>query len=82
MVDFPNKKNSVLVVEDDEVLLEMIVEWLGANGLDADGAPDGETDLSKIHEKEYDVVLADLNLPGISGMELIQKLITMEGSVC
>lgn len=57
----------VLIVEDEEVLAEAVRVWLTLDGFAADIAPDGESALASIETNDYDVVLLDRDLPGMSG---------------
>lgn len=61
-------QGSVLIVEDDVALLESLHTTLSALGLDARKAATGEYALRELQMKSYDVVLLDLNMPGMGGM--------------
>ncbi len=64
----------ILVVEDEADLVELISYNLKKEGFNVDSAMDGETSLSKIRKGRYDLVVLDLMLPGIQGMELCRIL--------
>jgi len=64
----------ILVVEDEADLVELISYNLRKEGFNVDSAMDGETALSKIKKGRYDLVVLDLMLPGIQGMELCRIL--------
>ena len=64
----------VLVVEDEDPLRNQLVERLKEEGYAVDTAADGEEGLYLGREYPIDVAVIDLGLPGISGIELIQKL--------
>lgn len=64
----------ILVVEDEADLVELISYNLKKEGFNVDSAMDGETALSKIKKGRYDLVVLDLMLPGIQGMELCRIL--------
>jgi len=64
----------ILVVEDEADLVELISYNLKKEGFSVDSAMDGETALSKIKKGRYDLVVLDLMLPGIQGMELCRIL--------
>ena len=64
----------VLVVEDDAKLLESIRKGLKESGFGADGAADGRDGLRRILEDDYDAVILDLMLPGLSGLDVLREL--------
>jgi len=64
----------ILVVEDEADLVELISYNFKKEGFNVDSAMDGETALSKIKKGRYDLVVLDLMLPGIQGMELCRIL--------
>jgi two-component system cell cycle response regulator DivK len=64
----------VLVVEDNPLNMELVVEILNAHGFMVDEAIDGENALKKMETEYYDLVLMDIELPGLDGVE-ITKLI-------
>lgn len=67
-------KKKILYVEDEQNQLELIMEVLGMAGYDVYGALDGITGLKLVSEKSPDLILLDLNLPRMSGWEVITKL--------
>jgi len=64
----------ILVIDDDPSLLRALVISLAARGYDVAGAPDGETGLDKVAHWHPDLVLLDLGLPGIDGVEVIRAI--------
>ena len=65
----------ILVVEDDTDTRELACELLAALGHDARGSDSAEQALSVLNEREVDVLFTDLNLPGMSGIELAARAI-------
>jgi len=66
----------VLVVEDNPINMELVMEILTANGFSAEGAVNGEEAVARVENKAYDIVLMDIELPGMDGVEatrLIKK---------
>ncbi len=63
----------VLVVEDDLDFRELVAGVLSENGYRVDEAPDGETALQLIGNTKYDVIICDVKLPGISGMDVLRE---------
>jgi len=67
-------KKTILIVEDDKFLRELISRKLTGEGFDALEAVDGEEGIKKIKEGKPDLVLLDLILPGIDGFEVLARL--------
>ncbi len=65
---------NVLVIDDNEIEAMALVEFLTAHGFRVGLAPDGESAIETILEKEIDLVIMDLLLPDISGISLVKKL--------
>jgi two-component system copper resistance phosphate regulon response regulator CusR len=72
----------VLVVEDYELLRESIVQGLEEAGFAVDSAGDGETALWHARGGGYDVIVLDLMLPKIDGLEVLRRLRAQDRSVC
>jgi len=64
----------ILVVDDEKLIVKGISFSLQADGMEVDAAYDGESALQKIREKSYDLVIPDLMLPGMDGMEVCQAV--------
>ena len=64
----------VLVIEDDEYSRDALAHLLAAEGYDAQSAHDGEAGLDKARETNPDVIVLDLNLPGIDGQQVIKMI--------
>lgn len=67
-------KNKILVVDDNLELAEMIGQLLGHHGFRVSIAPDGRTALEKVLSESPGLVLLDLNLPDVSGGEVLKKI--------
>jgi DNA-binding response OmpR family regulator len=68
------RRTAVLLVEDDARLGAMVAEYLGRHDVDVTLAPDGERGLAALRRGRFDVVLLDLMLPGIDGLEVCRRL--------
>jgi phosphate regulon transcriptional regulator PhoB len=64
----------ILVVDDEADIVELVSYNLKKEGFSVDSALNGETALGKIRKSKYDLVVLDLMLPGIQGMELCRIL--------
>src|SRR3989344_92444 len=67
-------KAKVLVVEDEEILLTALKEELNTGGYEVEGAVDGEDALVKVKTFHPQLILLDLVMPKMDGMEMLQKL--------
>ena len=67
-------KNSIIIVEDEADILDVIDYNLSREGFKVSGYKDGEVGLSAIRESHPDLILLDLMLPGIDGLEICKKL--------
>jgi CheY-like chemotaxis protein len=85
----PNNIVDIVVVDDNVVLLAALSEILKTCGYSVRTAPDGVCALAEIRYQAPDVLLCDLNMPGISGFELLSivrrcyprvKVVAMSGS--
>ena len=65
---------NILVVDDEADLIELVSYNLKKEGFIVDSASDGETALTKIRKGKYGLLILDLMLPGIQGMELCRIL--------
>jgi DNA-binding response OmpR family regulator len=64
----------VLVVDDDQTVREVVVSYLRAAGHDVTEADDGEGALAAVAAQEPHLVVLDLMLPGIDGLEVCRRL--------
>ena len=65
---------SALLVDDDVKLGKLLTEYLGKNDVDVTVAPDGERGLAQLTSKRFEVVLLDLMLPGVDGLEVLKRI--------
>jgi len=66
--------DTVLLVDDEVEFVETLAERMRARGLQVDTAHDGTQALQKTAKKNYDAIVLDLAMPGMTGMEVLQKL--------
>ncbi|MFN3167178.1 MAG: response regulator [Phycisphaeraceae bacterium] len=65
---------TVLVVDDEQRLRDVLVRGIVQMGYEAAGSPTGEDALRQMRDNPRGVVIVDLNLPGIDGLTLFEKL--------
>ena len=66
------EKVKILVVDDEEIIRDGCREVLSKNGYEIDMAEDGNIGFKKLEGKNFDLVLLDLKMPGISGMDFLE----------
>jgi CheY-like chemotaxis protein len=64
----------VLLVEDNPLNMELIIEILRSQGFTVDTADDGEKAIIMAEKSKYDLILMDIALPGIDGVETTKKI--------
>ena len=65
----------ILIIEDEEQLCRSMAEGLRMDGYETDTCFDGEEGLELCMTENYDLILLDLNLPGIDGLEILSYII-------
>lgn len=66
--------NSILLLEDDQILSKEIIKFLTNKNYNCDCVYDGNFVSSQIKLKEYDCVILDINVPGLNGIEVCKQL--------
>jgi two-component system response regulator HydG len=64
----------LLIVDDDALVGESLKEMLTLEGFSADAVLDGQAALAKIRDNRYEVILSDIQMPGLNGFELLKEL--------
>lgn len=72
-----NEKVTILIVDDEESVRDSLYDWFIDDGYYVETAEDAKKALSILDEKEFDIVLADIKMPGMDGMELHKRIKTM-----
>jgi len=71
-----NQRNiSVLYLDDDVAGARLVQRSLGRHGFAVETAPDGVTGIKKLRDGKYDVLVTDQNMPVVTGLDLIRKLV-------
>jgi DNA-binding NtrC family response regulator len=67
-------RTTILVVDDEPIIRDTVAEFLAGYRFTTDTAASGEEALKKTAVRRYDVVICDVNLPGLDGIEVLEKL--------
>ncbi len=63
----------VLIVDDDEKICEGLEEMLAEEGYETTSVTSGEDAIKKLNKEDFNIVLTDLVMPGISGMDVLRE---------
>ncbi len=63
----------ILLAEDDQSMREFLARALERSGHDVTAVPDGLAALNAIHERPFDLLIADIVMPGIDGIEVSRQ---------
>ena len=77
----PNKFNKILLIDDDENLNKIICYQLSQMGFNVTTATKGEDGLNLFKQDSYDIVITDLQLPGMSGMDVLTSIRRLDKNV-
>jgi DNA-binding response OmpR family regulator len=63
-----------LLIDDDRRLAELLVTYFAPHGVEITHAADGRLGLAQLEQSGYDVILLDLTMPGMDGLEVCRKI--------
>ena len=78
---FNKKEARILVVDDDKVLADNLVEYLSKLGYQASPAYGGREGLTEFEQGDFQLVITDLKMPEMDGMELLDAVTRMDSRV-
>jgi DNA-binding response OmpR family regulator len=64
----------VLLVDDEEELVSTLGERFSLRGIEADVVTTGVDAINLVREKDYDVVILDIKMPGMDGLQVLKKM--------
>lgn len=74
MMNDANRAASILIVDDDQELGEMLTDFLAPDHLELTACLSGEDGLKALEAGNYELLILDIMLPGISGLEVLKRL--------
>ncbi len=69
-----NKKSSILIVDDEPIVRESLTKWFRQDGFRVEAAEHANAALKLMEKGPWDVVILDIKMPGMSGLELLKRL--------
>ena len=70
----PTDAARILVVDDERVIREILAEFLTLEGFSVNSVEDGEKALTELRLHPYDLLITDLKMPRLSGLQLLEKV--------
>lgn len=65
---------TILVIDDDRSLCELLTDYLGRLGHDVTSASDGQTGLAVLAEAQPDIIVLDVTMPGLNGWQTLARI--------
>jgi DNA-binding NtrC family response regulator len=66
--------SKIMIVDDEAVIRELLSEALLEKGFDVTSAKDGRESLKYLKKKNFDLLITDINMPHLDGIELLKKM--------
>src|SRR4030066_521736 len=64
----------VLLIDDEEELVVTLAERMMLRGIEVEGVTRGADAIGRVQEKKFDVVVLDMKMPGIGGLEVMKRI--------
>lgn len=64
----------LLIVDDEEELVSAVVDRLELRGIEAAGATSGDEAIGLLRERDFDVVILDVRMPGLGGIDVLRTI--------
>ena len=68
------KKISILIVDDEESVRDSLFNWFIEDGYHVECAEDARKALTLLESEEFDIILADIKMPGMDGLEMLKRI--------
>lgn len=72
----------ILVVDDEEMIRDMLSDMFSSMGYKVKVARDGQVAIAQIENEPFEIVITDLKMPGMSGLELLQRVQKINPDIC
>ena len=74
MSDHNSTEAKILVVDDEKIMRDLVQRILNKAGYQVETKDDGEAALERLAESDFDMVISDVNMPGLGGFELLKEV--------
>ncbi len=68
------KKNSILIVDDEASVRDSLYNWFLEDGFEVSCAENASKALSMLDNQKFDIILADIKMPGMDGLEMLRRI--------
>ena len=68
-------KNKILIIDDEELIIKSLTKLLEKTGFEVFVAKNGQDAIVMAEEEEFDLIISDIRMPGINGVETIQGIL-------
>jgi DNA-binding NtrC family response regulator len=70
--------HSLLVIDDQQPMRELLAEYFGLNGFEIVGVEDGQAGIDLIKQRKFDLLLVDLSMPSMGGLDVLREMKTLD----
>ena len=77
-----DKQVNILVVDDEEVMRDLLRDVLTETGYHVETTSSGEEAVEKVKQGNFSIVISDLKMPGMSGIEVLRKVKAVDSNTC
>ncbi len=64
----------ILILDDEELIIRSIARLLEKNGFEVMVAKNGQDAITMVEEENFDLIIADIRMPGINGLEVVKAI--------
>ena len=72
------RKISILIVDDEESVRDSLFSWFTEDGFRVESAENAKRALSMLESDSFDIILADIKMPGMDGLEMLRRIKSMK----
>ena len=72
------RKISILIVDDEESVRDSLLNWFKEDGYHVECAENAKKALLMLESKSYNIILADIKMPGMDGLEMLRRIKVMK----